>query len=49
MNESQGAAEGQSTKQKEQALHVEDDPGQKTLPTMLSILSALQASVTSSI
>ena len=49
MNESQAAAEGQSTKQKEQALHVEDDSGQNTSPTMLSILSALQASVASSI
>ena len=49
MNESQAAAEGQSTKQKEQAFHVEDDSGQNTSPTMLSILSALQASVASSI
>ena len=52
MNESQAAAEGQSTKQKEQAttvVHDEDDSGQNTSPTMLSILSALQASVTSSI
>ena len=52
MNESQAAAEGQSTKQKEQAttaVHDEDDSGQNTSPTMLSILSALQASVTPSI
>ena len=52
MNESQAAAEGQSTKQKEQvttAVHDEDDSGKNTSPTMLSILSALQASVTSSI
>ena len=49
MNESQAAVEGQSTKQKEQAFHVEDDSGQNTSPTMLSILSALQASATSSI
>ena len=52
MNESQAAAEGQSTKQKEQAttaVHDEDDSGQNTSPTMLSILSALQASVASSI
>ena len=49
MNESQAAVEGQSTKQKEQAFHVEDDSGQNTSPTMLSILSALQASVASSI
>ena len=52
MNESQAAAEGQSTKQKEQAtpaVHDEDDSGQNTSPTMLSILSALQASATSSI
>ena len=51
MYESQAAAEGQSTKQKEQATpaaHDEDDSGQNTSPTMLSILSALQASVTSS-
>ena len=51
MNESQAAAEDQSTKQKEQAtpaVHDEDDSGQNTSPTMLSILSALQASVTSS-
>ena len=44
MNESQAAAEGQSTKQKEQAtpaVHDEDDSGQNTSPTMLSILSAL--------
>ena len=49
MNESQATAEGQSTKHKEQAFHVEDDSGQNTSPTMLSILSALQASVASSI
>ena len=52
MNKSQAAAEGQSTKQKEQAttaVHDEDDSGQNTSPTMLSILRALQASVTSSI
>ena len=44
MNESQAAAEGQSTKQKEQAtpaVHDDDDSGQNTSPTMLSILSAL--------
>ena len=52
MNESQAFAEGQSTKQKEQettVVHDEDDSGQNTSPTMLSILSALQASVASSI
>ena len=53
MNESQAFAEGQSTKQKEQEMatvvHDEDDSGQNTSPTMLSILSALQASATSSI
>ena len=52
MNESQAFAEGQSTKQKEQettVVHDEDDSGQNTSPTMLSILSALQASATSSI
>ena len=52
MNESQAFAEGQSTKQKEQEttiVHDEDDSGQNTSPTMLSILSALQASVASSI
>ena len=39
MNKSQAAAEGQSTKQKEQAtpaVHDEDDSGQNTSPTMLS-------------
>ena len=52
MNESQAFAEGQSTKQKEQettVVHDEDDSGQNTSPTMLSILSALQASVAPSI
>ena len=52
MNESQAFAEGQSTKQKEQettVVHDGDDSGQNTSPTMLSILSALQASATSSI
>ena len=44
VNESRAAAEGQSTKQKEQAtptVHDEDDSGQNTSATMLSILSAL--------
>ena len=52
MNESQAAAECQSTKQKEQAttaVHDEDDSGQNISLIMLSILSALQASVTFSI
>ena len=53
MNKSQAAAEGQSTKQKEHATPaVHDEPdasGQNTSPTMLSILSALQSSVNSSI
>ena len=47
MNESQAAAKGQSTKQKEQAtpaVHDDDDSRQNTSPTMLAILnSALQA------
>ena len=48
MNESQAAAEGQSTKQTEQATpaFMMRMTGQNTSPTLLSILSALQASVT---
>ena len=41
-------AKASNRQQATPAVHDEDDPGQNTSPTMLSILSALQASVTSS-